>query len=231
MEKGKDDEPGRIVPANDNGVVGGDADRGEPDAGTWQRSDRAALTLARIIGRRMAREDFERLTAANDNNPAKATGDTEDGADTWSAVGNGKPMKPSEPATLVNGYAARSQQFSVARHETIFWFAVVRGLGVVAAGARRWLISAQLLRVFFICSKTTKRLFHFGMKYPSHGSMRANSSAARPSCCLTSPFKRASFARAIPLLAFMAATATADRLNTGREILTTPSSISWSLIE
>lgn len=53
----------------------------EDDAETWRRIDHVALTLARIIGRRMAREDFERLTAANDNRPSE-TGNTEDGAET-----------------------------------------------------------------------------------------------------------------------------------------------------
>lgn len=76
MESDSDKEPDRIVPANDNDA--GD----EPSAETWLRIDRAALTLARIIGRRMAREDFERLTAANDNNRPKASETTEDGADT-----------------------------------------------------------------------------------------------------------------------------------------------------
>lgn len=74
MENDSDKEPGRIVAANDNGV--GD----EPSAETWLRIDQAALTLARIIGRRMAREDFERLTAANDNRPDHSAS-TEDGAD------------------------------------------------------------------------------------------------------------------------------------------------------
>ena len=64
MENESDTEPGRIVPANDNNDASD-----QPDAGTWQRVDRAALTLARIIGRQMAREDFERLNAANDNRP------------------------------------------------------------------------------------------------------------------------------------------------------------------
>ena len=64
MENDNDTEPGRIFPANDNS----DASE-QPDAGMRQRIDRAALTLARIIGRRMAREDFERLHAANDNRP------------------------------------------------------------------------------------------------------------------------------------------------------------------
>lgn len=72
MEDDSDKEPGRIVPANDNG---------EPDAETWIRIDKAALTLARIIGRRMAREDFERLQAANDNNRPGMSATTEDGAD------------------------------------------------------------------------------------------------------------------------------------------------------
>ena len=75
MENESDREPGRIVPANDNDDAGS-----LPDAGTLQRIDHAALTLARIIGRRIAREDFERLHAANDNRPI-ASGKTEDEAD------------------------------------------------------------------------------------------------------------------------------------------------------
>jgi hypothetical protein len=75
MENESDRESGGIVPANDN-----DDASSLPDAGTWQRIDHAALTLARIIGRRMAREDFERLHAANDNRPIVSEG-TEDGAD------------------------------------------------------------------------------------------------------------------------------------------------------
>ena len=75
MENENDTEPGRIVPANDNNDASD-----QPDAGTWQRVDRAVLTLARIIGRRMAREDFERLHVANDNRPDVPEG-TEDEAD------------------------------------------------------------------------------------------------------------------------------------------------------
>ncbi len=73
MEGDDNKEPDGIVPANDNG--------GEPSAETWQRIDHAALTLARIIGRRMAREDFAALAAANDNHRPDATGKTEDEAD------------------------------------------------------------------------------------------------------------------------------------------------------
>jgi hypothetical protein len=75
MENENDKEPGRIVPANDNNDASG-----QPDAGTWQRVNHVALTLARIIGRRMAKEDFERLHVANDNRPIVSEG-TEDEAD------------------------------------------------------------------------------------------------------------------------------------------------------
>lgn len=44
--------------ANDNG-----------NGDTWVRIDAAVLTIARLIGRQMAREVFERLKAANDNDP------------------------------------------------------------------------------------------------------------------------------------------------------------------
>lgn len=76
MAEDRKEGPETIVPANDN-----DGPQGEPGAETWIRIDRAARTLARIIGRRMAREDFERLTADNDNRPKNAAS-TEDGADT-----------------------------------------------------------------------------------------------------------------------------------------------------
>jgi hypothetical protein len=42
--------------ANDNG-----------NGGVWVRIDVAALRIARLIGRQMAREEFERLNVANDN--------------------------------------------------------------------------------------------------------------------------------------------------------------------
>lgn len=74
--EGDDKEADGIVTANDN-----DGANGEPSAQTWQRIDRAALTLARIIGRRMAREDFAALAAANDNHRPVDSGKTEDEAD------------------------------------------------------------------------------------------------------------------------------------------------------
>ena len=72
---GDDTEPERFRPANDN-----TGPQDEPNAETWRKTDEVAIRLARITGRRMAREDFERLTAANDNRP-DASGTTEDGAD------------------------------------------------------------------------------------------------------------------------------------------------------
>ena len=75
-----DTEPERFKPANDHIGPHREPDAEEPSAETWRKIDRVALTLARIIGRRMAREDFERLHAANDNRPIVSEG-TEDEAD------------------------------------------------------------------------------------------------------------------------------------------------------
>ncbi len=50
-------------------VIRGANDNGEAEA----RVDTAVLTLARLIGRRIARED--RLDAANDNAPEKDAGE------------------------------------------------------------------------------------------------------------------------------------------------------------
>lgn len=55
----EDDEcpaPNRLTATNDN-------------AADEVRIDQAVRILARLLGRQMAREDFERLTAANDNQP------------------------------------------------------------------------------------------------------------------------------------------------------------------
>ncbi len=52
----------RGVAANDNG---------EAEA----RVDAAVVTLARLIGRRIAREELDRLDAANDNAPAEDAGE------------------------------------------------------------------------------------------------------------------------------------------------------------
>ena len=66
----RNDAPDRAsgVPANDNGPI---------DA--RQELDRVAFSIARLIGRRMAREYFAALTAANDNQPS--AGNTPDGRD------------------------------------------------------------------------------------------------------------------------------------------------------
>jgi hypothetical protein len=57
--------PDDIIPANDN--------QG-PESEAWKRVNHVALTLARIIGRRMAREDFAARVAANDNRPVSSEG-------------------------------------------------------------------------------------------------------------------------------------------------------------
>ena len=58
----EDDErpaPDTVTAANDNAAAG-------------VRIDRAVRTLARLLGRQVAREAFERLIAANDNRPPEA---------------------------------------------------------------------------------------------------------------------------------------------------------------
>jgi hypothetical protein len=59
-------EPGGITPANDN--QGPDERVGE----TRQQLDQVVLTIARLIGRRIARDHFAALGAANDNRPSDA---------------------------------------------------------------------------------------------------------------------------------------------------------------
>ena len=61
-ESGSDD----IVPANDNQ---GPEDGVVRVRAAFKRVDRVAIKLARIIGRRMARQDYAALVAANDNRP------------------------------------------------------------------------------------------------------------------------------------------------------------------
>ena len=51
--------------ANDNGTAAA-------------KLDAALLTIARLIGRQMARETFEQLSAANDNRPAPQAGDDQE---------------------------------------------------------------------------------------------------------------------------------------------------------
>ena len=48
---------------------------GERQWGAAARIDSAVMTLARLIGRRIAREELERLDAANDNAPGKDAGE------------------------------------------------------------------------------------------------------------------------------------------------------------
>lgn len=68
----------RERPANDNHPPNGqDAGKG---ADASARLDRVVLTIARLIGRQIAREHFEALQAANDNRPS-ALDETAPGAE------------------------------------------------------------------------------------------------------------------------------------------------------
>ena len=63
MKKGDGDGRGNGgIAANDNG-------------GSEARVASAVRTLARLIGRQIAREEFNRLCAANDNAPSGKSGD------------------------------------------------------------------------------------------------------------------------------------------------------------
>jgi hypothetical protein len=71
MGKGTRSEP-------DDSSKHGQDPNGEPQLEARQRVDRAVLTLAEIIGRRMARDDFE---ARRTDNPDRITGQARDGPD------------------------------------------------------------------------------------------------------------------------------------------------------
>ena len=53
------------VAANDNGAA-------------EARVRSAVLTIARLLGRQIAREQFQRLETANDNTPVRETGDRQE---------------------------------------------------------------------------------------------------------------------------------------------------------
>jgi len=60
------DGDGKQRPANDNHAPDGkEATNGDAS----ERLDAVVLSIARLIGRRLAREHFETLRAANDNGP------------------------------------------------------------------------------------------------------------------------------------------------------------------
>jgi hypothetical protein len=66
-----------IRPANDN--QGPEDGASEPDHKTRRQLEQVTLTIARLIGRRIARKQFAALSAANDNRPQSAN-DAEDEA-------------------------------------------------------------------------------------------------------------------------------------------------------
>ncbi|GGA84968.1 hypothetical protein GCM10011491_10670 [Brucella endophytica] len=70
-----DDEnhAGRERPANDNRQPDGQESEVTTDAS--EKLDTVVLSIARLIGRRMAQEDFATRIAANDNREAKTADD------------------------------------------------------------------------------------------------------------------------------------------------------------
>lgn len=63
MADDSESEPVNFEPANDN------QGRNEVDRQRRQQVDRVVLTIARLIGRRIAREQFAALGDSNDNRP------------------------------------------------------------------------------------------------------------------------------------------------------------------
>jgi len=70
------DPEGHPVAANDNGGADG------PDPEALRKVNEVVLQFARIIGRRMAREDFAARTAKAANDNAPKCGDEQDSGDT-----------------------------------------------------------------------------------------------------------------------------------------------------
>ncbi|MNL32710.1 hypothetical protein D3C87_1545800 [compost metagenome] len=63
----------RQEPANDNPAPDGPANSGKTDASA--KLNAAVISIARLIGRQMAQDDFAALQAANDNRNRRAVDD------------------------------------------------------------------------------------------------------------------------------------------------------------
>lgn len=70
MEEDGRKQPARDGPASDNHPPDNQDAGAEGEVDTFRQLDAVVLTIARLIGRKMAREDYEKaLCAANDNTP------------------------------------------------------------------------------------------------------------------------------------------------------------------
>ena len=65
--------PQALVPANDNGDLA--SPEGLPENMAATKQDRVVLDIARLSGRKLAREVFETGSAANDNRPGHRKGE------------------------------------------------------------------------------------------------------------------------------------------------------------
>ena len=61
--------------SEDRGIAAAYGRAANDNGGAEARIDAAVMTLARLIGRRIAREEPDRLDAANDNAPVKDAGE------------------------------------------------------------------------------------------------------------------------------------------------------------
>ena len=71
---GEGKRTGRTKAANDNRAPAEEDARATPDA--TERLDVVALAIARLIGRRMAREDYEKAICAANDNMRPSSGET-----------------------------------------------------------------------------------------------------------------------------------------------------------
>ena len=61
--------------SEDRGIAAMRGEAANDNGGAEARIDTAVMTLARLIGRRIAREELDRFDAANDNSSGKDTGE------------------------------------------------------------------------------------------------------------------------------------------------------------
>jgi hypothetical protein len=82
MPEDTDKRPGNVVPANDNHWPGPEGtEHAYADAAPRQKLDRVVLSIARLIGRQIAREHFKALQAANDNRASPGRAGRKHGGD------------------------------------------------------------------------------------------------------------------------------------------------------
>lgn len=79
MTEHRSEDDGKPKPSNDNHPPDGQEGGGRADSS--EKLDGVVLSIARLIGRQMAREAFEALRADNDNRPGAGNLSSSEGGD------------------------------------------------------------------------------------------------------------------------------------------------------